>query len=54
MLLPISVGSVEIPHNDALTDHVDVEEQVVDKYAELIVTGHAEDCLWRARGCDGK
>lgn len=53
-MLPILVGSVEILHGDAYADHVDVEEQVVDKYAELIVDGHAESCLWRSRGCDGE
>ncbi|RFU35102.1 hypothetical protein B7463_g1206, partial [Scytalidium lignicola] len=29
-----------------------IEEALVDKYAELIVTSHNEDCLWRKRGCD--
>jgi hypothetical protein len=31
----------------------EVAESVVDAYAELIVESHAEDCLWRKRGCDG-
>ncbi len=31
----------------------EIAESVVDKYAELIVEAHAEDCLWRKRGCDG-
>lgn len=26
----------------------------MDKYAELIVTSHKDECLWRKRGCDGK
>ena len=30
------------------------QEQLVEKYAEMIVTGHEEGCLWRRRGCDGK
>ncbi|KAK3295113.1 C3HC zinc finger-like-domain-containing protein [Chaetomium fimeti] len=30
----------------------EVAESVVDAYAELIVESHAEDCLWRKRGCD--
>ncbi|KAH8887661.1 zf-C3HC-domain-containing protein [Thozetella sp. PMI_491] len=30
----------------------DIEEALVDKYAELIVTAHEEDCLWRRKGCD--
>jgi hypothetical protein len=29
------------------------EDASVDKYVELIVTSHDEDCLWRKRGCDG-
>ncbi len=30
------------------------QEQLVDKYAEMIITGHDGGCLWRRRGCDGK
>ncbi|KAG0645776.1 Zinc finger C3HC-type 1 [Hyphodiscus hymeniophilus] len=29
-----------------------IEEALVDKYVELIITSHTEDCLWRKRGCD--
>lgn len=29
-----------------------IEDALVDKYAELIITSHSEDCLWRKRGCD--
>ena len=32
----------------------EIAESVVDKYAELIVSSHAEDCLWRRKGCDGE
>lgn len=32
----------------------EIAESVVDKYAELIVEAHAEDCLWRKKGCDGE
>ena len=28
-------------------------EQLVEKYAEMITTGHGGGCLWRRRGCDG-
>ena len=28
-------------------------EQLIEKYAEMIVTGHDGGCLWRRRGCDG-
>lgn len=31
----------------------EVAEGVVNKYAELIVDGHGQDCLWRRKGCDG-
>ncbi|KKY33588.1 putative c3hc zinc finger domain-containing protein [Diaporthe ampelina] len=30
----------------------EIEEALVAKYVELIVTSHQEDCLWRKRGCD--
>lgn len=30
------------------------QEQLVEKYVEMIITGHDEGCLWRRRGCDGK
>jgi hypothetical protein len=38
-----------------LTENVDedVDETLVEKYRELIVDGHYEDCLWRKRGCAG-
>ncbi|ERS95985.1 hypothetical protein HMPREF1624_07520 [Sporothrix schenckii ATCC 58251] len=28
------------------------EAAVVDKYVDLVVTAHEEDCLWRKKGCD--
>ncbi|CAI4219989.1 unnamed protein product [Parascedosporium putredinis] len=28
------------------------DEKLVDKYAELIVEAHQEDCLWKKRGCE--
>ncbi|KAF4450698.1 NIPA-like protein [Fusarium austroafricanum] len=30
----------------------EIEEALVDKYADLIIASHQEDCLWRIRGCD--
>ncbi|UNI18066.1 hypothetical protein JDV02_004361 [Purpureocillium takamizusanense] len=30
----------------------EIEEALVEKYAELIVSSHQQDCLWRRRGCD--
>lgn len=32
----------------------EIEDGLVERYAELIVDGHGEDCLWRRRGCNGK
>ena len=29
------------------------QEQLVEQYAEMIVTWHDGGCLWRRRGCDG-
>ncbi|KAK3333406.1 C3HC zinc finger-like-domain-containing protein [Cercophora scortea] len=29
----------------------EIAQSVVDMYTELIVTSHAEDCLWRKKGC---
>jgi hypothetical protein len=30
---------------------VDVDEQLIKKYAAMVVEGHEEDCLWRDGGC---
>lgn len=30
------------------------QEQLVEKYAEMIVSEHEGGCLWRRKGCDGK
>lgn len=32
----------------------EVDESLVERYQELIVEGHREDCLWKRRGCQGK
>ena len=32
----------------------EIAQSVVEKYTEMIVTSHAEDCLWRKKGCDGE
>jgi hypothetical protein len=32
---------------------INIEDALVEKYVELIVTSHEENCLWRKRGCDG-
>lgn len=31
----------------------EIEDALVQKYAELIVSAHSKDCLWRKHGCDG-
>ncbi|EJP65095.1 C3HC zinc finger domain-containing protein [Beauveria bassiana ARSEF 2860] len=30
----------------------EIEEALVEKYADLIVSSHQPDCLWKKRGCD--
>jgi hypothetical protein len=30
------------------------DEKLVERFVELIENGHAADCLWRKRGCQGK
>ncbi|CAM1505734.1 Fc.00g113710.m01.CDS01 [Cosmosporella sp. VM-42] len=30
----------------------EIEDALVAKYTDLMVTSHQEDCLWRKRGCD--
>lgn len=30
----------------------EIEDALVQKYVELVVTSHQEECLWRKRGCD--
>ncbi len=30
----------------------EIEDALVDKYVELIVSSHQDDCLWRKKGCD--
>lgn len=30
----------------------EIEEALVAKYVDLIITSHQDDCLWRKRGCD--
>ncbi|PNY28977.1 mRNA export factor rsm1, partial [Tolypocladium capitatum] len=30
----------------------EIEGALVDKYCELVVASHQQDCLWRKRGCD--
>ncbi|KAK4220010.1 zf-C3HC-domain-containing protein [Rhypophila decipiens] len=30
----------------------EISQSVVDMYKDMIISSHAEDCLWRRRGCD--
>lgn len=32
----------------------EAQEQLIEKYAEMITSEHDGGCLWRRRGCDGK
>ena len=32
---------------------VEIDDALVERYREMIVEGHADDCLWRKRGCQG-
>lgn len=32
----------------------EIDEKLVDKFKDLIASGHDEECLWRKRGCPGK
>lgn len=41
----------EIETSEDLT--LEVDDALVQRYAELIVDAHFEDCLWRKRGCQG-
>jgi hypothetical protein len=31
----------------------EVDDKLVERFRELIERGHAEDCMWRKRGCEG-
>ena len=42
----------ELDMSEDLTAEVD--KALVDKYQELILDAHHEDCLWKKRGCQGK
>ena len=53
-------GGAERQDNEVSEDETaddwreNAQEQLVDKYAEMIVTEHGGGCLWRRKGCDGK
>lgn len=53
-------GDSEARTPDQLEDDEDEDDwreraqaQLVEKYAELIISAHEGGCLWRRRGCDG-
>lgn len=49
-----NIGMISYTHHrNGDTTDLFAEDALVDKYVELIVTSHDEDCLWRKRGCDG-
>ncbi|OAA51576.1 Zinc finger, C3HC-like protein [Metarhizium rileyi] len=35
-----------------VSSEISVAEALVDKYLDLIVSSHQQDCLWRKRGCE--
>jgi hypothetical protein len=37
----------------AIPTSAEAEKALIDKYADLIVTHHGPECLWRERGCEG-
>jgi hypothetical protein len=47
-----NIGTADEQHDTALSDF-NLEDALVEKYVELIITSHEENCLWRKRGCDG-
>lgn len=55
--VPVYVpGNIGTKNESSLEKAADsaTEDALVDKYVELIVESHNEDCLWRQRGCDGQ
>lgn len=54
VLIPSMIGMVTYPWAIKKETNELSEEGLVDRYADLIITAHAEHCLWRQRGCDGK
>ena len=41
-----------VEDDDSYTAAVEVYENIVKKFSEMIVTAHAEGCQWKRRGCD--
>jgi hypothetical protein len=41
-----------VEDDDSYSAAVEVYENIVKKFAEIIVTAHAEGCQWKRRGCD--
>lgn len=54
VLVPSEIGEFAYPVCFRPPTNEVPEEALVNKYVELIVESHGEDCLWRKRGCDGK
>lgn len=44
--------SLDVEDDDSYSTTVEVYENIVKKFAEMIVTAHAEGCQWKRRGCD--
>jgi hypothetical protein len=45
---------ISLPQNICFVTKCFVEEALVEKYAQMIITSHGETCLWKQRGCDGE
>ncbi|KIW99201.1 uncharacterized protein Z519_00864 [Cladophialophora bantiana CBS 173.52] len=45
-------GGDDADEEDSFTISSEIYGSIVKKYQDMIVTAHAESCLWRKRGCD--
>ncbi|KAM5436129.1 hypothetical protein McanMca71_000120 [Microsporum canis] len=50
--LPDDIDELEEYDSEKIADRREVRAQLVIKYQNLIVEGHAEKCPWRKSGCD--
>ncbi|KAL6247339.1 hypothetical protein RBB50_005685 [Rhinocladiella similis] len=52
--LEVDVDSIEdgTEPDDSFALSSEIYQGLVKRYSEMIVTAHAESCLWRQRGCD--
>lgn len=43
---------VELEDDERYSAAIEVYESIVKKFAEMVMTAHAEGCQWKRRGCD--